>query len=107
MGKECRTAMAWSKIGRGKILPEFASSSIKTFYLDLAVKSQKSRRIHTHAKTENVPLTLSQTSPGFYVSAISPFSKAFSSHLEKFLSLSSKSAKSFSLESKICRLGKS
>ena len=74
-------------------------------------------------------LTLSQTSPGFYVSAlqvfgkrcgkrrncslraISPFPTAFSTLLDNFLPFSSNlkllSANSFSLEeSKICRLGK-
>ena len=74
-------------------------------------------------------LTLSQTSPGFYVSAaqvfrihcgqrrncssqaISPFPTVFSTHLEEFLPFlpNSKlsSANSFNLEeSKICPLGK-
>ena len=74
-------------------------------------------------------LTLSQTSPSFYVSAvqafwkhsgkrrncswraISPFPTVFSTHSENFLSFSSNlklsSGKSFSLEgSKICCLGK-
>ena len=75
------------------------------------------------------PITLSQTSPGFYVStvqifwkhwgkrrncsyrAISPFPSVFSTCLENLLPSSAKlkllSANSFSLEeSKICRLGK-
>ena len=67
-------------------------------------------------------LTLSQTSPGFYVSAdksientvgkgeIAPFPTVFSSHLENFPSFPSDlklSANSFNLEeSKICCLGK-
>ena len=74
-------------------------------------------------------LTLSQTCPGFYVSAVQviwkhsgkkrncssrailPFSTVFSTHLTNFLPFSSNlklsSAKSFSLEeSKICPLGK-
>ena len=79
---------------------------------------------------KNCPLTLSQTSPGFYVPAvqvfwkhcgkrlncslrtISPFPTVFSTRLKNFLpflsNLKLSSAKSFSLEeSKICCLGKS
>ena len=97
-------------------------------------KHQKSRvaikiRFTRWSKENTYVLTLSQTSPGFYVSAgqvlwkqcgkrrncswraISPFPTVFSTRLGNFLSFSSSlklsSANSLRLEgSKICRLGK-